>query len=164
MPNLTNKKIDGSKPQAKPYKLSDAHGLYIEVLPSGTKSWRYLYKDGSKNQTKTFGRYPDIGVADARLLLNAFKIELTQVTVKTLPTFDEMKRKWYLHKLPELKNVKHKQQVAYRIDTFVSPAIGKMPIDTIKRAHLVGIVKKVQEGGIIETAHRVGTHLRQMFD
>ena len=133
---ITNKKIDGSKPQTKPYKLTDAHGLYIEILPSGTKSWRFNYANNGKQQTKTFGRYPDIGVADARLLLNAFKIELTQVTVKTLPTFDEMKRKWYLHKLPELKNVKHKQQVAYRIDTFVSPTIGKMPIDTIKRAFL----------------------------
>jgi integrase len=161
---ITNKKIDGSKPQAKPYKLTDGHGLYIEILPSGTKSWRFNYVKNGKQQTKTFGRYPDIGVADARLLLNAFKIELTQVTVKTLPTFDEMKRKWYLHKLPELKNIKHKQQVVYRIDTFVSPTIGNMPIDTIKRAHLVGIVKTVQEGGIIETAHRVGTHLRQMFD
>ena len=49
MPNLTNKKIDGAKPKDKPYKISDAHGLYIEVLPSGSKSWRYIYKVSANN-------------------------------------------------------------------------------------------------------------------
>jgi hypothetical protein len=44
-------------------------------------------------------------------------------------------------KLPTLKNIKHKQQVIYRLDTFVSPKIGKTPIDAIKRADLVEVVQ-----------------------
>jgi integrase len=163
MPNLTNKKLDGAKPLAKTYKLSDAHGLFIEVLPSGTKSWRFLYKLNGKHQTKTFGKYPQIGIADARLLLNKFKLELAQGSINK-PSFDIIKNEWYLYKLPKLRNTKHKQQVVYRLDNFVSPSIGKMPIDTIKRVNLVKVVQDIQKLNIIETAHRVGTHIRQVFD
>jgi len=163
MPNLTNKKIDGAKPKAKPYKLSDAHGLYIEVLPSGSKSWRYLYKLLGKHKTKTYGKYPDIGLADARVLHNQFKIELTQ-GIKESPSFDSVKDDFLVHHLKTLKNAKHKQQVQYRLDEFVSPLLGKMPINTIKRTDLVNVVKSVQAKGVTETAHRVGTHIRQLFD
>lgn len=163
MPNLTNKKIDGAKPKLKPYKLSDAHGLYIEVLPSGSKSWRYLYKLSGKHKTKTYGKYPDIGLADARQMHNDFKKELA-IGIKESKTFDDVKAEFIPFHLKTLKNAKHKQQVQYRLDEFVSPIIGHMPIDKIKRADLVNVVKLVQAKGITETAHRVGTHIRQLFD
>ena len=163
MPNLTNKKIDGAKPKDKPYKLSDAHGLYIEVLPSGSKSWRYLYKLSGKHKTKTYGKYPDIGLADARQLHNDFKKELA-LGIKEAKTFDDVKKDFIPFHLATLKNAKHKQQIQYRLDEFVSPVIGYMPIDKIKRADLVNVVKLVQAKGITETAHRVGTHIRQLFD
>lgn len=163
MPNLTNKKIDGAKPKLKPYKLSDAHGLYVEVLPSGSKSWRYLYKLLGKHKTKTYGKYPDIGVADARQMHNDFKKELA-LGIKESKTFDDVKAEFIPFHLATLKNAKHKQQVQYRLDEFVSPIIGHMPIDKIKRADLVNVVKLVQAKGITETAHRVGTHIRQLFD
>jgi integrase len=163
MPNLTNKKIDGAKPKDKPYKLSDSQGLYIEVLPSGSKSWRYLYKVSGKHKTKTYGKYPNIGLADARQLHNDFKKELA-LGIKETKTFDDVKAEFIPFHLKTLKNAKHKQQVQYRLDEFVSPIIGNMPIDKIKRSDLVEVVKKVQAKGITETAHRVGTHIRQLFD
>jgi integrase len=66
--------------------------------------------------------------------------------------------------MPQLKNAKHKQQVQYRLDTFVSPYIGKRAIDSLKRADFVAIEQKIQQGGIIETAHRVAIHIRQVMD
>ena len=35
--------IDNAKPREKAYALTDGGGLLIEVLPSGTKTWRYKY-------------------------------------------------------------------------------------------------------------------------
>jgi integrase len=161
---LTNKKIDGAKPTAKPYKLTDAHGLYIHILPTGSKSWRYNYTIDGKNKTKTFGQYPMIGLADARQLLNAFKIELAQGINEVSMSFDTLKRDWIIHRKQTLKNAKHKQQIEYRLDTFVSPHIGKRAIDSLKRADFVKVVQAIQLGGIIETAHRVATHIRQVMD
>jgi integrase len=161
---LTNKKIDGLKPQAKPYKVFDAHGLYVYILPSGAKSWRANYKFESKNKTKTFGLYPIIGLAEARRLNQELKESLLRGTSNSCPNFAKFKKTWYEYKLPTLRNIKHQQQVMYRIDTFASPVLDDMPMDTIKRADLVKIVQGIQSKGIVETAHRVGTHLRQIFD
>lgn len=162
---LTNKKIDGASGKDKPYKLADSQGLYVMVMPTGVKSWRVDYVENGKRKTKTLGRYPMIGLADARRL----NLELKTFVAlggqeKQISTFDEIKRKWYLNKLPKLKNLKHKQQVCYRLDTFVSPYIGHFPIKDIRRVNLVDVVQRVQSAGIVETAHRVAMHMRQVFD
>ena len=47
---LTDTRIRNAKSQAKPYKLTDAKGLYLEIRPTGTKFWRYRYRiDGREN-------------------------------------------------------------------------------------------------------------------
>ena len=161
---LTNKIIDGAKPRALQYKLTDGHGLFIAILPSGSKSWRCNYKLEGKHKSKTFGLYPAIGLAAARRLNMEFKALLARGIEKPAPSFDEVKRLWYKQKLPTLKNIKHKQQIIYRLDNFVSPYIGKTPINALKRIHLVEVVQRVQAGKVIETAHRVAMHMRQVFD
>jgi integrase len=161
---LNTKIIDTAKGRDRQYKLSDSHGLYLVITPRSIKSWRTDYKKDGKRKTHTFGRYPDIGLAKARLLNSEFKDALAAGEFNTVQTFNEVKTNWYKHKLPKLKNLKHRQQVIYRLENFVSPKIGNMPIDTIKRTHLVEVVKSIQALGIVETAHRVGTHIRQIFD
>lgn len=161
---LTVKAIDAARPREKLYKISDGHGLYLVIMPSGSKSWRVNYRVDGISKTKVFGLYPGITLSQARILNLEFKAYLRGGLAKAAPTFDEIKREWYKHKLPTLKNAKHRQQIIYRVDNFVSPHIGKTPIDAIKRANLVEIVQCVQVGGIIETAHRVAMHIRQIFD
>lgn len=163
---LNTKQIDGLKAKDLQYKVNDTESLYLIVTPRGVKSWRTNYKDKAtgKYKTHTFGRYPEIGLAKARLLNSEFKDKLAGGMVGKSSTFDEVKADWYKHHLPKLKNIKHKQQVQYRLDNYVSPIIGSMPIDAIKRVDLVKVVQSVQALHIIETAHRVGTHIRQVFD
>ena len=38
---LTDIAVKNSKPKEKAYKLSDGHGLYLQISPSGGKLWRY---------------------------------------------------------------------------------------------------------------------------
>jgi hypothetical protein len=40
---LTEAQIKNTKPKEKRYMLRDEHGLYLESIPSGTKSWRFRY-------------------------------------------------------------------------------------------------------------------------
>lgn len=163
---LTAKKVDSAKAESKQYKLYDGQGLYLVVTSAGAKSWRRDYSINGKRNTKVFGQYPAVSLAQARLLNAEFKDALTGGVVAAVRSFDSVKRLWYAHRIPELKNRKHKQQVQYRLDTFVSPEIGSRDISTIKRADLVDVVLKVQnrENKTIDTAHRVATHLRQVFD
>ena len=41
---LTDAKIRNARPSAKPRKLTDSGGLYLEVRLSGAKLWRYRYR------------------------------------------------------------------------------------------------------------------------
>ena len=41
---LTNIEIKNAKPRAKPYKLWDGGSLYIEVMETGSKLWRWKYR------------------------------------------------------------------------------------------------------------------------
>jgi hypothetical protein len=52
---LTDKKVAAAKPKAKPYPLADGGGLYIEVLLSGSKVWRYSYGFNGKRTKVTIG-------------------------------------------------------------------------------------------------------------
>lgn len=47
---LTEIKIRNTRKGNKPLKLTDSHGLYLEIRPSGKKLWRYRYRiDGKEN-------------------------------------------------------------------------------------------------------------------
>jgi hypothetical protein len=47
---LADRRIRNSKPKRRRYRLSDAHGLALEVSPAGGRYWRYRYRlDGKEN-------------------------------------------------------------------------------------------------------------------
>jgi hypothetical protein len=41
---LTILECKNAKPLDKPYKLSDGGGLYLEVMPNGSRYWRLKYR------------------------------------------------------------------------------------------------------------------------
>ena len=58
--------IRNAKPAAKPYRLFDGGGLYLEVSPSGGKLWRLKYRFGGKEKRLELGKYPEMSLKDAR--------------------------------------------------------------------------------------------------
>lgn len=53
---LTDTECRTAKPKAKPYKLTDGNGLYLEVKPNGVKAWRYRFElsDGNTRKESVF--------------------------------------------------------------------------------------------------------------
>lgn len=45
---LTDLAIRHARPLGKAYRLSDCHGLYIQVNPSGSKLWYLKFRFGNK--------------------------------------------------------------------------------------------------------------------
>jgi hypothetical protein len=41
---LSDKACKNAKPEEKPYKLFDGGGLFLEVMPNGSKLWRLKYR------------------------------------------------------------------------------------------------------------------------
>ena len=55
-----------AKPAAKPLRLFDAGGLYLEVQPSGRKWWRWKYRFAGKEKRLSLGVYPETTLKQAR--------------------------------------------------------------------------------------------------
>lgn len=66
------------KPKDKPYKASDGQGLYILVTIQGSRLWRFDYRYQCKRLTLSLGKFPDIGLADARTRLAGARQLLAQ--------------------------------------------------------------------------------------
>jgi integrase len=161
---LTVRAVETAKPKDKPYKLADEKGLYLYVSPAGGKSFRANFKVNGKQQTRTYGRWPDLSLSDARKAHQAAKETPDTIASTTKPAFRVVAKRWLLKHLPSLSNPKHKVQVENTLERFVYPALGSRPIDQIKRAELVGIIEAVQKGDRIETAHRVAGRITAVFD
>ena len=160
---LTVRAVEAAKPRDKGYKLADGAGLYLYVTLAGSKSWRANYMRSGKQATRTYGRWPELSLADARKAHAETRNSVEQAA-PTAPSFESVTRTWLKLKLPTLSNGKHQIQVENTLERFVLPTLGKRPIDTIKRAELVAVVQAVQVDGRIETAHRVAGRITAVFD
>ena len=58
--------IDKAKRREKAYALTDGGGLQLEVLPSGSKTWRFKYHLNGKREKVTIGAYPAFTIKQAR--------------------------------------------------------------------------------------------------
>lgn len=58
----------------------DGGGLYLEVLPSGSRIWRLKYRHAGKESRATFGHFPEVGLAEARRRRNEARAHLRDGT------------------------------------------------------------------------------------
>lgn len=58
--NLTDTACKNAKPAEKPYKRFDGGGLYLEVMPNGSKLWRLKYRYLGKEKRISLGSYPHV--------------------------------------------------------------------------------------------------------
>jgi integrase len=163
--SLTVRQVEAAKPREKGYKLADEKGLYLFVSPAGGKSWRANFSAGGKQGTRTYGRWPDMTLAEARKAHATARDEPETPASTMKPAFRVVSKQWLLKKLPGLSNPKHRGQVEGTLERYAYPKLGDRPIDQIKRAELVTVVQAVQESGEkIETAHRVAGRITAVFD
>jgi Arm DNA-binding domain len=108
--SLTDAAARNAKPREKPYKLSDANGLYLQVELSGSKLWRLKYRFNEKEKRLAFGVYPGVTLAqarehqmEARRLLGSgidpgeYKKQTRRAAVVAgANTFEAVAREWFL--------------------------------------------------------------------
>jgi hypothetical protein len=63
---LDEAKLRAAKPKAKPYRLAIGEGgVYLIVMPNGSKRWRYNVRRNGINTTLSLGTFPNTSLADA---------------------------------------------------------------------------------------------------
>jgi integrase len=143
---ITDKKINAAKPKDKPYSLADAGGLFVEVLPGGSKVWRYSYRFDGKRTKTTIGPYPLISIKEARdcheklckQLLDGInparqkqidKIEAA-AAVEQAQTFKDFAQVWLAEQQTTITARSRKQTIAW-LTNDVYPALGALPLGVV---------------------------------
>jgi len=172
---LTDVKVRNAKPCEKQTKIYDGDGLFLLVTPSGGKWWRFKYRFGGKEKLLALGTYPEITLADARqrrdnarkLVANGVdpnEVKKAQKTARQEAgenSFEVVAREWH-GKFAPTWSESHAYWVIRRLEQYVFPAIGVMPIAELKGKDILEVLRRI-EAVALETAHRVKFVIGQVF-
>ena len=173
---LSDIQVKSAKPKEGDYKLSDGYGLYLLVTPTGGRLWRLQYRFDGKQKLLSFGAYPAVSLADARqrrdnakkLLANGIDPGETMKAQKSAQgkqdanSFEVIAREWH-SKFSHAWVTSHAQHKLERLEKNVFPWIGKRPIKDIKAPEVLAVLRRLEERGILDTAHRVRFECGQIF-
>ncbi len=173
---LTETQVRRAKAKEKRYKLSDPGGLILEVHPTGRKVWKVRYKINKKEQTETIGEYPTFMLSEARDRRDEIKrdlgrgVDLRQkkkaeqaVSEAFCNSFEVVAREWWRVRVEPTLTVSHAKRQLRRLEMYVFPYLGDMPIAEIRPRDLLAVLRKIEAKGANETAHRVKVICGQVF-
>lgn len=173
---LSDVTIRTAKPADKQYKLYDEGGLFLIVKPSGGKLWRLKYRHQGKEQALSLGRYPDVGLKDARASRDkarkmiasgknpAFEKKRAAVaaSIGATNTFsavaEELIAKREREGLKEVTTGKARWFLS-----LLAADLGSRPIAEVEAFELLAALKKIEASGRLETAKRLLAFVGRVF-
>jgi integrase len=171
----------------KTIKISDGGGMYLQVQPNGSKYWRMNCRINGKQITLSFGLWPNVSLAEARVKQEESKkkigkginpieekreqsrLQLEEMLVKESKediqknTFKKVSLEW--HKRQTLHwTEKHANDVLNSLKYHVYPDLGAKPISTITKQDVIANLRKLEAEGMHETCYRVRQRIEAIFD
>jgi integrase len=173
---LNHTRIINAKPKDKAYKLADEKGLFLYVTPKGGMYWRMKYRFGGKEKLLALGVYPDVSLAkardkrdDARKLLaddidpGEHRKVMKQVeSDRSANSFEFIAREWFVKYSPNWVK-SHLDKIMQRFVRDIFPWIGNKPITDVTPPVLLSVIRRIEERGALETAHRALSNCGQVF-
>ena len=163
---LTAAKINAAKRKERAYKLADALGLYLYVSPTGGKLWRFKYRFRGKEKLLSFGAYPEISLSDAREGRDLARKQVAKgidpgetkraekASERRQDGFEVVAREWHLKFSPTWSS-DYAATILGRLKLNIFPWIGGQPIGEIEPTDLLEVLRRMEDRGAIETAHKV---------
>lgn len=174
--SLSDAKARNAKPKTKPYKISDGEGLFLLVMPNGSKYWRMKYFFAGKEKLLALGVYPAVGLSDARekqiqarrILKSGIdpaeeKKEAKRIsTLRSVNTFETIAREWFAKREHEWApaSIESNRQ---RLETYLLPKLGPRPISEITAPTVLTVLRAIEAKGALETARRAMQMCGQIF-
>lgn len=164
-----------TKPDGKQAKYTDGGGLYLLVMKSG-KYWRYDYTYEGKRKTLAIGVYPDIGLKAARDKHQQAREQLAsgidpsehkqtvraEQIAKVENSFEAIAREWHKKFSPQWSE-RHAGNVIRRLEHDFFPYIGNRPIADLEPPDVLKCLRRIEERGAVDTAHRAKTDCGSVF-
>ncbi|MDR3279105.1 MAG: integrase arm-type DNA-binding domain-containing protein, partial [Synergistaceae bacterium] len=158
---LSDAQIKNLKPLKARRRYADYDGLYIEVGITGKKHWLYRYTQNGKRGWHSLGEYPMVGLREARELKDNARrqlydgVPLSGTPQEEVHTFGEVALNWFSQLEQRLTSEKEKQTARSRIKNHVLPFLGDRPVEQIKPTDILSVIRRLEERGTLEVAHRV---------
>ncbi len=156
---LTDTKVKKSAPADTRYRLADTGGLYLEVLPSGKKSWLFRINENGKRTWQKVGEYPLFSLKAARdrceeiRRVSAGLIEPEKPTPDIM-TFEQAALEYLPSYEQKITNQKEKHNTRRRLELHVFPFIGHMGINKISSRDMMVVAERLQKRNTLETAKK----------
>jgi integrase len=164
---LTDMQAKKAAPKDKPYRLTDGAGMYLEISPAGGKYWRLKFRVDGKEKRLALGVYPEVTLGEARIRRDDArrlisqgidpsekrKIDKRARSELAANTFEAVSREWYAKRVPTWSE-KYASGTLARLEQGLFPWIGAMPIQNVKATDLLACLRRIEQRGAIETAHR----------
>ena len=157
----------------------DGLGLYLQVSPSGSKSWVYRYKSSTKERRFGLGAYPTISLLMARESadkcrklrakgIDPIEYKKQQERQKQLEraksiSFKECATRYIESHKSGWKNKKHQSQWTNTLENYAHPIMGHLPVQDISTNHVMQVLEPIWYTKT-ETASRIRSRIENILD
>ncbi|MES2002730.1 MAG: integrase arm-type DNA-binding domain-containing protein [Pseudomonadota bacterium] len=161
---------------SRPVRVADGLGLYVEVHPSGSKLWRQKFRFGGKEKRLALGRFPEVGLAQARQLRDDNRALLRKGID---PALERRKAKAAARVSVENSFAKVADELILKMEkegrapstvrkaqwfrALLKPSIGVIPVDQVDPQTLLAALKTIENAGKLETAKKVRSFSSRVF-
>jgi integrase len=155
---------------------TDSKGLFLKIQPDGGKYWLFRYRFAGKQKSVHIGRYLDISLEEARKQRDelraavkegrdpALEKKLAKLRQKVIMehTLESVCREFMEKKKSKLTPKNHKLELS-RLEKYILPFLGSIPINMIKPVDLLAVLQKIETKGKAETCLRVKSIVGQVY-
>lgn len=153
---------------------SDGEGLTFTLSNTGTAAWVLRYRINGKRKELSIGRYPDLGLKEAREMASRKRAEIyngvdvatkkqqDKLEAKSAGTVEELAKEFYTAKLD--KKLRRPELIKGYLENDIIPAIGKMRVADVTGREVDRVLKRVLDRGAKVLAKQVLQTMKQLFD
>lgn len=163
-------------PERKQARFPDSGGMYLQVSPAGSKRWFLKYRLGGREKQLAMGSYPEVSLTAARKTrdeaklkkaegIDPIQLRKTEKLKSTTPEANTLKAtslEWYAMKLDGWSShyaIREKRN----LEKDLFPFLGNRHIGEIEPIELLATIRRVEERGALDVAHRVLTTAGQVW-
>ena len=164
--------VKAAKPREKPYKLFDERGLFLLVTPAGGRWWRFKYRLEGREKLLSLGVYPDVSLKQARERRDEIRRQVADdidpsakrqaEKEAAVETFEAVAREWF-EKFSKNWVPGHADKIIRRMELYLFPWIGGLSIKKIEAPEILACLRRVENNGNLETAHRALQNCSRVF-
>lgn len=157
-------------------RYSVGHGAYLQVKPSGAKTWLFRYQINGRRREIGIGSINQVSLADARAKGKEYRLLLSEGLDPKVQrdkiiqsnrlnqswTFDMCAQAYIKHNSVAWKNKKHGQQWTNTLKTYASPVFGSLPVEEIDNRLVLRVLEPIWFTKT-ETATRVRARMEKVM-